>query len=78
MKEYKQDYERVSKGMKKVMPEGIMPMSMLPMFTVSMDSIPEAKKWEVGKKYKLVLEVTQKNVDMHRGVTFQIERIKPV
>jgi hypothetical protein len=29
----------------------------LPTFSLSQDQLPEAKKWQVGKKYKLEIEV---------------------
>lgn len=38
-----------------------MPMSMNPMFHVSDKEMPEIKNWEVGNKYKLVIEVEQKS-----------------
>jgi hypothetical protein len=31
--------------------------SSLPSFSLSQDQIPEAKSWDVGKKYKLEIEV---------------------
>ena len=39
--------------------DGVMPGRMLPSFSVSDRELPEIKDWQVGKRYKLEIEVEQ-------------------
>jgi|SRR3990167_2890314 len=43
--------------------QGVMPnpMSWPPSFSINAKQMPEIKDWEVGKKYRLVIEVEQKS-----------------
>lgn len=41
--------------------ESVMPSSSAPNFYINAGQMPEIKDWEVGKKYKLVIEVEQKS-----------------
>lgn len=50
----------------------------LPSLYMDMDSIPEAKEWEVGGKYRLVVDVTMSGMrqDDHGGtVDFKVEGV---
>lgn len=50
-------------------------MSMLPSFHVDTKQMPEIKNWEVGKKYRLVVEVEQTSYhedDHSSGASFNI------
>ena len=44
--------------------EPMMPM-MKPRLHLDFETLPEAKKWRVGKKYKIPLEVKQTDMDEH-------------
>ena len=49
-----------------------------PSFSVELGEIPEAKNWEVGKTYQVVLEVIQKALridDKREEVTFEVRKI---
>ena len=81
MKDYKKDYERLN--LKSVTPHtyGTMAehMEHYPQFTVPQSNVPESKDWEVGKTYKLIIEVVQKGVHLDekkQEVTFEIKKIK--
>lgn len=75
----KYNYAGMTKTFKKVTAETMpMPYSANPSFTIPTDNLPQAKSWQVGKTYQLAVEVVQKNVDMHRGVTFEIKKIRPL
>ncbi|HDY66391.1 MAG TPA: hypothetical protein ENH85_01220 [Candidatus Scalindua sp.] len=52
-----------------------------PSFSVKLKDIPEAKKWEIGKNYKLTIEVRQKGLretEKVSEVDFEVRKIKPV
>lgn len=52
-----------------------------PSFSVKLEDIPEAKKWEVGETYKLVIEVKQKGLresEDRSEVDFEVRKIKAV
>ncbi len=57
------------------------PEKYYPSFSVPIDNIPQAKDWEVGKTYKLALEVIQKAIrldEKKKEVTFEIRKIKSI
>lgn len=63
----------------------ISPEKMYPVVTLPISSIPESKKWEIGKTYQIALEVVQKSMrlgDMHgkdhSEVTFEVKKVKPI
>lgn len=69
---------RVVKGEK---PQGLVDMAMKPMFHITSKDLPEVKDWEVGKNYRIEMEVKQKSKSEHdndHGVmaSFTIEKIK--
>lgn len=37
-----------------------------PMFHIDIKHLPEAKKWEIGKTYKILLEVKQKSIEVSK------------
>lgn len=37
-----------------------------PMFHISLEHLPEAKQWEIGKTYKILLEVKQKSIEVSK------------
>jgi len=87
---YKKSFSKTAKNkkngmLKNVTPEtyGVkeMPKKYYPTFTLKIDDIPEAKKWEVGKTYKIQLEVKQHSMQMdeHEGrVTFEVHKVKVI
>ena len=58
-----------------------MPMRMGPMFHVDDMMMPEIKDWEVGKKYKMVVEVEMKSMSKDEDMTsggFELVAYKPM
>lgn len=44
-----------------------MPKEHFPSFNIGLEHLPEAKNWEIGKKYSIELEVVQTSMDMHKN-----------
>ena len=78
--------EKSKDKMRAVTPEtyGIMasskkPEQYFPSFSLQLSDIPEAKNWEVGKRYKLAVEVIQKALsitDKRETVVFELRKVK--
>ena len=50
------------------MKEGMaMDMPMRPHFGISIEHLPEAKEWKIGKTYKVTLKIKQTGISMHKG-----------
>ena len=54
-----------------------------PMFHIDLKHLPEAKQWEIGKTYKILLEIKQKSIEVsnyegneHGSVGFDITGIE--
>ena len=88
IKEHKQKMEAIERGMKKIEPETKKEMIDMPIkerfphFGIDLKHLPEAKKWEIGKTYKISLEIKQTGISMREGmenegyVDFDIKGIK--
>ena len=44
-----------------------MPKEIYPHFSIGLEHLPEAKKWDIGKEYYVSLKLKQTSMDMHKG-----------
>lgn len=82
MADNKKFYQGILRGAKSVAAEPAHEamVKYYPSFTVPINTVPEAKKWEIGKNYRLAIEVTQKAMRDSNPpeVTFEIKKIKAI
>ncbi len=49
-----------------------------PLFSLSLDTLPEAKKWDIGKTYRIALEIKMSGLDIdedYGSARFTIRKI---